>query len=69
VHIKEILARQGITQEELSRRVGASYRHINRLCLGLSEPSYRLAVMIATVLHVRVEELFSVSMRTRPYVR
>ena len=67
--IKETLAAKGITQEELARRTGKSYRHINRLVLHVSEPSFLLAKCIETVLGVRSDRLFIVKVSTRACVR
>jgi DNA-binding XRE family transcriptional regulator len=67
--IKQVLAAKKITQEELSRRVGVSYRHINRLALGRSEPSLLLAQKIAIILDEPVEKLFQASIRTRKVAR
>jgi DNA-binding XRE family transcriptional regulator len=63
--IKHYLIKKGLTQEELSRRVKTSYRHINRLSLGRSHPSLLLAHRIAAVLEEPVSELFHVRVRTR----
>jgi DNA-binding XRE family transcriptional regulator len=65
-HIKHVLAAKNLTQEELSRRVGVSYRHINRLVLGKSEPGYLLVQRIAVVLNEPAANLFSVTIVTRP---
>jgi DNA-binding XRE family transcriptional regulator len=67
--IKKVLKDKGVTQEELSRRVGVSYRHINRLTLGRSEPSLLLAHRISTVLDEPVEELFDIKISTRRVAR
>lgn len=63
--IKAVLEEKGITQEELSRRVGVSYRHINRLCLGRSEPSLMLALRLSKVLNEPLERLFVWKIQTR----
>jgi putative transcriptional regulator len=67
--IKAVLAEKGITQEELSRRVGVSYRHINRLVLGRSEPSLLLALRIARVLNEPLEKLFVTKIITRKAIQ
>jgi putative transcriptional regulator len=65
-HIKAILKQKGMTQEELSRRVRVSHRHINRLVLRRSEPSLLLALRIATVLNTTPEQVFNIAIQTRP---
>jgi len=67
--IKKVLKDKGVTQEELSRRVGVSYRHINRLTLGRSEPSLLLAYRISAVLDEPVEDLFDIAIKTRRVAR
>lgn len=63
--LKALLDEKGLSQEELSRRVGVSYRHINRLALGQSAPSLLVALRIATVLEQPLEHVFSWKIVTR----
>ena len=63
--IKAVLEEKNITQEDLSRRVGVSYRHINRLCLNRSEPSLLLALRISVVLNEPLDKLFMWKIQTR----
>jgi transcriptional regulator with XRE-family HTH domain len=66
--LKQALKAHGLTQEEVSRRVGISYRQMNRLVLGHSEPSLLLAARIAVVLGESIEALFKIKITTRKRV-
>jgi DNA-binding XRE family transcriptional regulator len=68
-HIKDACKERQIAQKELARRVGVSYRHLNRIALDESEPSMLLAVKICTVLKKRIERVFHVRVRSRRIVR
>ena len=63
--IKATLRERGITQEEAARRVGVSYRQMNRLALGHSDPSLLLAAKIAVVLNEPLDVLFPIKITTR----
>jgi transcriptional regulator with XRE-family HTH domain len=67
--IKDILHAKGLTQEELARRVGVSYRHINRLVLGASGTSLLIAKCIETVLETSLDRLFMFTIDTRARVQ
>lgn len=57
--IKEYRQRAGIRQDELGEMVGVRRETIVRLEKGLYNPSLKLAMDIARVFGVHVEELFS----------
>lgn len=63
--IKATLRERGMTQEEAARRVGVSYRQMNRLALGHSDPSLLLAAKIAVVLNEPLDTLFPIKITTR----
>ena len=56
--IKEYRARHNMKQEELARLVGVRRETIGNLENGRDNPSLKLAMDIAKVFHVSVEELF-----------
>ena len=56
--IREYRAKLGISQEELAERVGVRRETIVHLENGRYNPSLRLAVEIAEVFGVTVEEIF-----------
>jgi putative transcriptional regulator len=51
-------AKKDLTQEQLAERVGVTRKTINTVENGIYIPSTYLALRLAKVLHVRVEELF-----------
>ena len=57
--IKEYRERAGLKQSELAELVGARRETIVHLENGKYNPSLRLAMEIAKVFHVPVEDLFS----------
>ena len=61
--IKEILLREyresiGLTQLELGQLVGVNSRSISAYELGVRKPSTKVAVKLAKVFNVRIEEIF-----------
>ena len=61
--IKEILLREyresiGLTQFELGQLVGVNSRSISSYELGVRKPSTKVAVKLAKVFNVRIEEIF-----------
>ncbi|MCF7808192.1 MAG: helix-turn-helix transcriptional regulator [Candidatus Marinimicrobia bacterium] len=56
--IKELRARDSLTQEDLAKRVGVRRETIVFLEQGKYNPSLKLAYDIAQVFHVAIEELF-----------
>jgi len=68
VWLKALIDKRKLNQEEVARRVGISYRQMNRLTLGHSDPSLLLATRIAVVLDVDVNDLFTICITTRPRV-
>lgn len=56
--LREIRKRAGFTQEQLGEKVGVSKFHINRIENGKHSPSVSLSVRIASVLGVRVDDIF-----------
>jgi len=58
VRLKDVRTDAGLTQAELADRVGVSRKTINTVENGVFIPSTLLALKIAAVLKVKVEELF-----------
>lgn len=58
-HLREHRARLDLNQAQLGQRVGASRQTISLIERGDYAPSVALALRLAAVLGVRVEELFS----------
>lgn len=56
--IKELRARDGLKQEELAELVGVRRETIGNLENGRYNPSLKLAMDIAAVFHMTVEEIF-----------
>ena len=56
--LREYRARDKLSQEELARKVGVRRETIGNLENGKYNPSLKLAMDIAKVFHVSVEELF-----------
>ena len=56
--IKELRARDGLTQDELARQVGVRRETIVFLEKGKYNPSLKLAHDIARVFQIAIEELF-----------
>lgn len=56
--IKELRAREGLTQEELARQVGVRRETILFLEKGKYNPSLKLAYRVAKVLKSGIEEIF-----------
>lgn len=63
--IKDVLRAHDLTQEEVARRVGISYRQMNRLALGHSDPSLLLAAKIAAILGEPLDVMFRIRITTR----
>ena len=57
--LKDIRAAKGLTQAELAEQVGVSRKTINTVENGVFIPSTLLALTIAEILKLRVEEIFS----------
>ena len=66
--LKEVLTTLNLSQEELARRVGISYRQVNRVVLGRSQPSLLLAECMAVVLGEPASSLFKFKIVTRKRV-
>lgn len=56
--LKDIRERENLSQTELASNVGVSARHIAFIESGDRRPSINLALKIAKVLHVTLEEIF-----------
>jgi len=56
--IKELRARQNLTQDELAQKVGVRRETIVFLEKGKYNPSLKLAHDIAVVFNVKIEEVF-----------
>lgn len=57
-HLKEYRARIDVNQQEMGRLVGVSRQTISQIERGDYSPSVSLALKIAKVLQVPVEEIF-----------
>ena len=57
--IKELRARDNLTQEELAKKVGVRRETILFLEKGKYNPSLKLAYKIAKVLKTKIDELFN----------
>ena len=58
VVLKEARTKAGLTQAELAERVGVSRKTINTVENGVFVPSTLLALKLAAVLKLKVEDLF-----------
>ena len=56
--IRELRARDRLSQEELARKVGVRRETIGNLENGRYNPSLKLAMDIAKVFHTTVEDIF-----------
>lgn len=57
-HLKEYRARINVNQQEMGRLVGVSRQTISQIERGDYSPSVTLALKIAKVFEVRVEDIF-----------
>lgn len=57
-HLKEMRARLGVNQQEMGRLVGTSRQTISQIERGDYSPSVTLALKIAKVCGVTVEDVF-----------
>ncbi|MGN0632629.1 MAG: helix-turn-helix transcriptional regulator [Oscillospiraceae bacterium] len=57
-HLKEMRARLGVNQQEMGKLVGTSRQTISQIERGDYSPSVTLALKIAKVCSVTVEEVF-----------
>ncbi|MBO8160623.1 MAG: helix-turn-helix transcriptional regulator [Thermosipho sp. (in: Bacteria)] len=57
--IKEIRIQKGLTQETLARQAGITLRHYQRIENNQHTPNVKLALKIAKILNVPVENLFN----------
>ena len=57
-HLKEIRERRGLTQAELAQMTGVSRKTINTIENGVFIPSTTLALTLAEVLKLKVEDIF-----------
>lgn len=58
VHLREVRTQAGLTQAALAERAGVSRKTINTVENSVFVPSTVLALRLAQVLEVRVEDLF-----------
>jgi putative transcriptional regulator len=58
--IKELRARDGLTQEDLAERVGVTRQTIISIEKGHYVPSLALGMLIAHALNVSTDELFTI---------
>ena len=57
-NLKEIRTKKKLSQQELADLVGVSRNTISSLETGQYEPSTKLALVLATALDVKIEDLF-----------
>lgn len=57
-HLKEFRARINVNQQEMGRLVGVSRQTISQIERGDYSPSVTLALKIAKVFNVKVEDIF-----------
>ena len=57
--LKELRARDGLNQQELGRLAGVSRQTISLIERGDYSPSVTLALKLAQIFHVTVEDLFT----------
>lgn len=57
-HLKEYRAKIDVNQQEMGRLVGVSRQTISQIERGDYSPSVTLAIKIAKVFNVRVEDIF-----------
>lgn len=57
-HLKELRARIGVNQQEMGKLVGTSRQTISQIERGDYSPSVTLALKIAKVCNVTVEDVF-----------
>ena len=58
-HLKEYRARLGVNQQEMGRMVGVSRQTISQIERGDYSPSVTLALKLAKLCQVSVEDIFS----------
>jgi transcriptional regulator with XRE-family HTH domain len=56
--IKELRKAKGLSQEELSEKVGIDSKHLSRIEVGKSYPSLDTLERIANALNVEIKDLF-----------
>lgn len=61
-HLRAARTARGLTQAELADLAGVSRKTINTVENGVFVPSTTLALLLARVLGVRVEDLFSLAL-------
>lgn len=64
-HLKEYRSRLGLNQTELGRLAGVSRQTISLIERGDYSPSVTLALKIAKICHVTVEDLFEYEEETK----
>ena len=57
-HLKELRARDGLNQQELGKLAGVSRQTISLIERGDYSPSVTLALKLAQIFHVTVEDFF-----------
>ena len=57
-HLKELRARDGLNQQELGKLAGVSRQTISLIERGDYSPSVTLALKLAQIFHVTVEDIF-----------
>ena len=57
-HLKEYRARLGVNQQEMGRLIGVSRQTISQIERGDYSPSVTLALKLAKICNVRVEDIF-----------
>lgn len=64
-HLKEMRARHNLNQSELAESAGVSRQTVSLIERGNYSPSITLALRLAQILDVRVEELFELREETQ----
>lgn len=64
-HLKEMRARHNLNQSELAETAGVSRQTVSLIERGNYSPSITLALRLAQILDVRVEELFELREETQ----
>ena len=59
--LKEIREKKGLSLIELSKMTGISRSHLNYIEKNEKEPSLSMAVRIAQVLNIKIEELYRIA--------
>ncbi len=56
--IKELRKRRGLSQEQLSEKIGIDPKHLSRIKVGKSYPSMNTLDKIAAAMNIEIKDLF-----------